>query len=142
MLTSEYHPVLEEIGRLEAERDALTRRIEQLRSTLPRETVMVSQPRQMPKAVPLRDAPVQTMMSPVVQMPDPEISDHAAIRYLERQFNFDFDKMKAELLTDTVKLAIRMGAQSVKAHGGRLMIRGNKATTFIIPNRNHRHKKR
>lgn len=62
---------------------------------------------------------------------EPMITDHAMVRFLERHYDFDFDTMKKSLLTDTLKMACRMGAQSVKAHGGRWTIRGGVVTTFL-----------
>lgn len=135
MLSSNHHPTLEEIGRLEAERDVITRKINQLRSTLPRETV--------PVVIQGKTHRVSTQKASIASLNnapaplDPQISDHAVIRFLERKYNFEFESLKAELLTETMKLAIRMGAASVKSNGGRFMIRGHKATTFIID----RHKK-
>lgn len=65
----------------------------------------------------------------------PSISDHAMVRYLERHYNFDFQELKASLLTEPVRMACEMGAQSVKAHGGRWTIRNGVVTTFLTKRR-------
>lgn len=65
----------------------------------------------------------------------PAISDHAMVRYLERHYDFDFQQLKASLLTGPVRLACEMGAQSVKAHGGRWTIRNGVITTFLTKRR-------
>lgn len=146
MLTSEHHLVLEEIGRLEKERAALDDRIRRLRMTLPK---VDPEPKPIQPKIVLPDndddelteyqsLPVQEILAPDRRPDDPVISDHAVIRYLERQHDFDFRKLKESLLTNAVKLGIRMGARSVKCDGGKFMIRGNKVTTFI--SNNHRQK--
>jgi hypothetical protein len=72
-----------------------------------------------------RGIPVIDLSEPVrFKKVVPIITDHAMVRFLERRYDFDFKKLKADLLTEPVKMACRMGAQSVKAHGGRWTIRG------------------
>lgn len=68
----------------------------------------------------------------------PTISDHALLRYIERVFNVDIDAMKAELLTDTVVLAIKSGATGVKTPHGTLVIRGSTVVTFKSPEMDQR----
>lgn len=65
----------------------------------------------------------------------PAISDHAMVRYLERHYDFNFQELKASLLTGPVRMACEMGAQSVKAHGGRWTIRNGVVTTFLTKRR-------
>ena len=59
------------------------------------------------------------------------ITDHAALRYLERRYGFDFEKIRREMLTPIVAAAITAGAQAVQAHGGRLVIRGGRVVSFL-----------
>jgi predicted nucleic acid-binding Zn-ribbon protein len=59
----------------------------------------------------------------------PRVSDHAVIRYLERIHGFDFEKQRDELLTDTVRTAIGMGANKVKRDGYTLVIKDNTVVT-------------
>lgn len=61
----------------------------------------------------------------------PTISDHALLRYIERVHGIDVDGMKAELLTDTMVLAIKNGANAVKSSEGTFMIKGSTVVTFI-----------
>ena len=58
------------------------------------------------------------------------VTDHALIRYLERHHGFDLDKYRRELMTKTVREAIRAGATSVKMKGGTLVLRGSTVVTF------------
>ena len=45
---------------------------------------------------------------------EPNITDHAVIRYLERVHNFSFDEIKSDLLSQNVVFAIKSGAKAVK----------------------------
>lgn len=60
----------------------------------------------------------------------PTISDHALLRYIERVCGVDIEAMKAELLTDTVVLAIKSGATAVKSPAGTMVIKGSTVVTF------------
>lgn len=60
----------------------------------------------------------------------PAVSDHAVIRYLERKYNFTFDDVREELLTDTVIDAMRAGIPRVKMNGGTLILKGMKVVTY------------
>lgn len=62
----------------------------------------------------------------------PRVSDHAVVRYLERQFGFSFEDIREKLLTDVVRQAMDAGVESVKAHGGTLKIKGRTVTTFVV----------
>ena len=61
---------------------------------------------------------------------DPRVSDDAVIRFLERKYGFSFEAVRSELLTPTVVAAMNFGAESVKFHGGRLVIKGKTIVTF------------
>lgn len=61
----------------------------------------------------------------------PRISDHAVIRYLERKYGFDFEAIRAEMLTDPVRRAIDAGAEGVKFNGGVFKIKGRTVTTYM-----------
>lgn len=63
----------------------------------------------------------------------PTISDHALLRYIERVFGVDIEAMKAELLTETVVLAIKSGASAVKSPIGTMVIKGSTVVTFLDP---------
>jgi hypothetical protein len=60
-----------------------------------------------------------------------EVPDHALIRYLERKHGFSFEKYKDEILTNTVKQAIKLGATSVKVGGIEMKVSNKKITTVV-----------
>ena len=60
-----------------------------------------------------------------------EVTDHALIRYLERKHGFVFDDYRAEILTDTVKQAIELGATSIKVGGIDMKVSNKKITTVV-----------
>lgn len=60
-----------------------------------------------------------------------DVTDHALIRYLERKHGFDFEPFRAEILTDTVKQAIELGATSVKVGGIDMKVSNKKITTVV-----------
>ncbi len=133
-----HHQTLEEIGRLEAERARLDERIRALRATLPKPAVEKVNPTT--GLTPAQAAPIAVLVAAnPATMPtkpvDPSITDHAVLRYLERHYGFDFETVRTGLLSETVKLAARMGARSVKADGGKLILQGTRVVTFV-PNRN------
>ena len=45
------------------------------------------------------------------------VSDHAIIRYLERYYKLDIEKIKQEILTSEHKSAIKSGAKRIKVNG-------------------------
>lgn len=62
----------------------------------------------------------------------PRISDHAVIRYLERRHGFDFEAVRAEMLTKAVRVAVEFGASTVvDGLGGRLIIRNGTVVTYL-----------
>lgn len=63
----------------------------------------------------------------------PTISDHALLRYMERIHDIDVEAMKAELLTETMVLAIKAGAASVRSADGTWVIKGSTVVTFKSP---------
>lgn len=60
-----------------------------------------------------------------------EVTDHALIRYLERKHGFNFEPYRAEILTDTVKQAIELGATSIKVGGIDMKVSNKKITTVV-----------
>jgi hypothetical protein len=135
MLTSHHHPILEEIGRLEAERDRINAKIKQLRDTLPKEPVQAKivgeRRREQIVSVPTAQAPIATLMAQPPKPIEPQISDHAVIRYLERAYGFDFNGIREKIFTEKVKMAVRIGARAVKIDGGKLIIDGPRVVTFV-----------
>ena len=76
-----------------------------------------------------RQEPNVAAPAPVLKR-EPRMTDHAVIRFLERKYGFDFTDLKISLMTTAMKLACNMGAQSVKAHGGRFVIKDGAVVTF------------
>lgn len=63
--------------------------------------------------------------------PEPRISDHALLRYLERVMNVDIKAVQARIMTDKVKAAILAGASSVIVAGAKFKIANNTVVTII-----------
>lgn len=61
----------------------------------------------------------------------PYISDHAVLRYLERRHGIDMDLIRAEMTSETLSVAVDMGAISVSVPGGELRLQGSTVVTFI-----------
>ena len=61
------------------------------------------------------------------------VSDHAVIRYLERYYKFDIDKIRQEILTPEHRLAIKAGAKRIKVNGIDFIICNNIVVTSIKP---------
>lgn len=78
----------------------------------------------------------------------PRVSDHAVFRYLQRKYGVDFDALREEILTESVKKAIRAGASAVTVDGYKYIISEGCITTVlgkdqsILPKRTMRDKKR
>lgn len=49
--------------------------------------------------------------------PEPRLSDHALLRYLERVFDLDLALIRAEIMTPAVVDAVRSGASAVTVNG-------------------------
>ncbi len=61
-----------------------------------------------------------------------KVSDHALLRYLERYYKIDMEKMRAEIMTPIVEAAIKAGAKTVKVHGIAFVLRDNTIVTSLI----------
>lgn len=61
----------------------------------------------------------------------PRVSDHAVVRYLERKYNFSFEDIREELLTDAVRHAMDLGADGVRMNGGVLKLKGRTVVTYV-----------
>ena len=59
------------------------------------------------------------------------LSDHALIRFLERSMGIDMAALKARILNDTVKTAIKAGATAVTVDGVRLKVQDNVIVTVL-----------
>ena len=64
-------------------------------------------------------------------MDEPNVSDHAVLRYLERHYNMDIDAIRAEIMTPVVRQAIILGVNSVTTKGLRFSIKGSTVTTIF-----------
>jgi hypothetical protein len=65
---------------------------------------------------------------------EPQISDHAVLRYLERAYGLDVDAVRAEMMVGVLK-AVAFGAPVVICHGVRLVIRDGVQVVTALPRR-------
>lgn len=66
-----------------------------------------------------------------------EISDHACLRYLERVYGVDIDRIRAEMQTPALAKADAFGAPVlIGRNGERLVIRNGVVVTVIAKARN------
>ncbi len=63
--------------------------------------------------------------------PEPRISDHAILRFLERAMGIDVASIKKRLLSDDVREAIKAGASAVIVDGVRLKVQDNTIVTVM-----------
>lgn len=63
----------------------------------------------------------------------PTISDHALLRYIERNFGIEVEVMRSELMTESLAMAIKAGAASVRSTEGTWVIKGSTVVTFKLP---------
>jgi predicted nucleic acid-binding Zn-ribbon protein len=61
----------------------------------------------------------------------PRVSDHAVIRYLEREYGFTFEDIREKLLTPFVLAAMDAGAEAVQLNGGTLKLKGRTVVTYV-----------
>ncbi len=57
------------------------------------------------------------------------VSDHAVLRYLERKFNLDIESIRDEILTPTIRDAIKCGVTAVKVGGMSFRVANKTITT-------------
>ena len=62
---------------------------------------------------------------------EPRLSDHAIIRFLERSMGIDIDQVRARILNDKVRAAIKSGASAVTVDGTRLKVSDNVIVTVL-----------
>lgn len=67
------------------------------------------------------------------EVTEPRVSDHAIVRYLERKHGFDFDAIRAEILTPDRAAAIRAGATSIRHDGVKFVVKDGVIVT-TLPN--------
>lgn len=63
--------------------------------------------------------------------PEPRISDHALLRYIERVLNIDVDELRSEILTKSVVQAIQAGATAVTVNGVKFVVNGVTIVTTL-----------
>lgn len=66
-------------------------------------------------------------------MSEPVITDHAILRYIERVCEVDLDKLRAVLMTDSLKAALASGATSLKTDACTFIIEGGAVITVLGP---------
>ncbi len=62
---------------------------------------------------------------------EPNISDHALLRYIERRSGVDMDALRAELMTPALINAVKAGATGLKGPLGTFVIKGSTVVTFL-----------
>ncbi|MFV3076505.1 hypothetical protein [Niveispirillum fermenti] len=66
-----------------------------------------------------------------VARPEPTVSAHALLRYLERVLEIDLKTMESALLTPTVRQAMQAGATRVTINGVDFVIKDNVIVTVL-----------
>lgn len=66
-----------------------------------------------------------------VARPEPAVSAHALLRYLERVLEIDLKAMESSLLTPTVRQAMQAGATRVTINGVDFVIKDNVIVTVL-----------
>lgn len=64
-------------------------------------------------------------------VPEPKVSDHALIRFIERAKGFNVEGIRIAMLTPAIVDAIRAGANAVYVDGLKFQVRDNVITTVI-----------
>ncbi len=63
--------------------------------------------------------------------PEPRISDHALLRYIERIVGVDMDELRDTILTDQIKAALRLGATGVTVNGIKMIAKDGVIVTVL-----------
>lgn len=63
--------------------------------------------------------------------PEPRMSDHALLRYIERILEIDVEALRQEVMSDSVKSALRMGASGVTVNGVKMVAKDGVIVTVL-----------
>lgn len=63
--------------------------------------------------------------------PEPRISDHALLRYMERVMGVDVDAVRSEILNEKIKAALKMGATAVTVNGVKMIAKEGTIVTVL-----------
>ena len=63
--------------------------------------------------------------------PEPRVSDHALLRYVERVIGVDTEALRAEILTDGVRAALKSGATGVTINGVKFIAKDGVIVTTL-----------
>ena len=63
--------------------------------------------------------------------PEPRVSDHALMRYIERVIGIDVGKIRSEILTDRAKEALRAGATGYSINGVKFKAKNGVLVTVL-----------
>lgn len=61
------------------------------------------------------------------------LTDHALLRYIERKYNIDMDKMREEILQPNVIAAIKCGAKALETNGVKFVFDKRTIVTTLLP---------
>lgn len=67
------------------------------------------------------------------------LTDHALLRYIERKYNIDIDKMRDEIMQPNVISAIKCGAKSIETDGIKFVFDKRTIVTALLPYMNGKH---
>lgn len=59
------------------------------------------------------------------------VTDHAVVRYLERELGFDIEAIRQTIAIETAP-AVAMGAEALKKGGLRYILKGGKVVTVVL----------
>jgi hypothetical protein len=63
--------------------------------------------------------------------PEPRVSDHALLRYVERVMGIDVEAIRSDILTDGVKAALRTGATGITVNGVKMVAKDGVVVTVL-----------
>lgn len=68
-------------------------------------------------------------------MNEPYVTDHALLRYMERVMGIEVEKIREQMISETLRLGVEMGAASVKLGTGERMVLQGSTIVTVLPKR-------
>jgi hypothetical protein len=63
--------------------------------------------------------------------PEPRISDHALMRYIERVYGLDIEAIRTEVMSDSIVAALKTGASAVTVKGVKMLVKDGVIVTVV-----------